>query len=66
MRDGDFGMLPVAEGDKMTGAVTDRDIAVRGVAEGRDPKAATVRDIMTEGIEWCFRRPGRDLRSRST
>lgn len=54
MRDGDFGMLPVAEGDRMTGAVTDRDIAVRGVADGRDPKAATVRDIMTEGIEWCF------------
>lgn len=54
MRDGDFGMLPVAESDKMIGAITDRDIAVRGVAEGLDPKTAMVRDLMTKGIDWCF------------
>lgn len=34
MRDGDFGSMPVLEGGRLTGVVTDRDIAVRGVAEG--------------------------------
>ena len=36
MRDGDFGMLPVGENDRMIGTITDRDIAIRGVAEGKD------------------------------
>jgi CBS domain-containing protein len=53
MRDGDFGMLPVGENDRMVGAITDRDIAVRGVAEGRDANCA-VRDVMSDGIYWAY------------
>ena len=45
MRDGDFGMMPVVENDRMIAAISDRDIAIRGVAEGMDPdtKANDVR-----------------------
>ena len=37
MRDGDFGMMPVGENDRMIGAISDRDIAIRAVAEGKGP-----------------------------
>jgi CBS domain-containing protein len=53
MRDGDFGMMPVGENDKMVGAISDRDIAVRGIAEGFDGKAK-VRDVMSDGIRWAY------------
>lgn len=52
MKKGNFGMMPVGEDDRMIGAISDRDIAIRGVADG---KASTtpVREIMTEGIFWA-------------
>lgn len=53
MREGDFGMLPVGENDRLIGTITDRDIAIRGVAEGKDSNAK-VRDVMSEGIAWVF------------
>jgi CBS domain-containing protein len=53
MRDGDFGMMPVGENDRMVGAISDRDIAVRGVAQGRD-SSAPVRDVMSGGIAWVY------------
>ena len=53
MRDGDFGMMPVGENDRMIGTVSDRDIAIRAVAEGKGP-GTKVREIMTEGIFWAF------------
>lgn len=53
MRKGDFGMLPVGENDRMIGAITDRDIAIRAVAEGKDG-STSVRDVMSEGIFWVF------------
>ncbi len=53
MRDGDFGMLPVGENDRMIGTITDRDIAIRGVAEGKDADTK-VRDVMSEGISWAY------------
>ncbi|OYT92342.1 MAG: inosine-5-monophosphate dehydrogenase [Burkholderiales bacterium PBB3] len=53
MRDGGFGMLPVGENDRMIGAITDRDIAIRAVAEGKD-SITKVRDVMSEGIAWVF------------
>jgi CBS domain-containing protein len=53
MRDGDFGMLPVGENDRMIGAISDRDIAIRAVAEGKDP-GTKVREIMSEGICWAY------------
>jgi CBS domain-containing protein len=53
MRDGDFGMLPVGEHDRMVGSISDRDIAVRAVAEGRD-SSSKVRDVMSQGICWVY------------
>ncbi|MES2951604.1 MAG: CBS domain-containing protein [Pseudomonadota bacterium] len=53
MREGDFGMLPVGENDRMIGTITDRDIAIRAVAEGKDNNTK-VRDVMSEGIAWVF------------
>lgn len=54
MADIDAGALPVGENDRLVGVITDRDITVRGVAEGLDPTQATVRDVMTEEIRYCF------------
>ncbi len=48
------GSIPVTEGDKVIGMITDRDIAVRGVAEGRGPDTP-VRELMTDHII-CARR----------
>jgi CBS domain-containing protein len=53
MRDGDFGMMPVGENDRMIGAISDRDIAIRGVAEGKGA-ATKVRDVMSEGITYAY------------
>ena len=47
MRDGDFGMMPVGEDDRMIGTISDRDIAIRAVAEGKDA-GTKVRDVMAE------------------
>jgi CBS domain-containing protein len=49
----DAGLLPVAENDKLVGMITDRDIAVRAVAEGKGPKTY-VREVMTEDVKYCF------------
>jgi CBS domain-containing protein len=53
MKDCDCGILPVADGDRLVGMITDRDIAVRCVAEGKGPDAK-VRDAMTEEVKYCF------------
>lgn len=53
MRDGDFGMMPVGEDDRMIGTISDRDIAIRAVAEGKDA-GTKVRDVMSEGIAWAY------------
>jgi CBS domain-containing protein len=49
----DAGAMPVGEGDRLVGMVTDRDIAVRAVAEGRGPDTP-VRDVMTDEVLFCF------------
>ncbi len=54
MRDLDTGFLPVGENDRLVGMITDRDIAVRAVAEGKDPKTCHVRDAMTKDVIYCF------------
>lgn len=54
MRDGDFGVLPVGENDRLVGIVTDRDIAVRAVAEGKEPRSTKVREIMSDGVSWIY------------
>ena len=53
MRDGDFGMMPVGENDRMIGTISDRDIAIRAVAEGKGA-STKVRDVMTAGIAWAY------------
>ncbi len=50
MKSLDVGPMPVCEGDRVTGILTDRDIVVRGVAEGRDCRATRVRDVMTRDV----------------
>jgi CBS domain-containing protein len=47
MRDADVGAVVVVDGGSVTGIVTDRDIVVRAIAEGRDPSSTTVRDVAT-------------------
>jgi CBS domain-containing protein len=54
MKECDCGVLPVADGDRLVGMITDRDIAVRGVAKGRDPDKTTVRDAMSGEVRYCF------------
>ena len=54
MRDGDFGILPIGENDRLVGMVTDRDIVIRGIAEGVDLKQTKVREVMTANVHYCF------------
>lgn len=53
MRELDVGALPVSDGEALAGMVTDRDITVRGVADGMIPQEALVSDVMTEEVRWC-------------
>lgn len=50
MRDGDFGSVLVLRDGRVEGIVTDRDIAVRAVAEGRDPESTQVSEIYSTGV----------------
>lgn len=54
MRDGDFGILPVSEEDRLVGMITDRDIAVRAVANGKDPNQSYIGEVMTNKVLYCF------------
>ena len=63
MRDGDFGFMPVADGDRLVGTITDRDVCIRAIAEGasssasvveyitRDPHTARADDDLKEVLE---------------
>jgi len=53
MRDFDCGILPVADGDRLVGMITDRDIAIRCLAEGKGPDTR-VRDAMTPEVKYCY------------
>jgi CBS domain-containing protein len=53
MKDCDCGVLPVADGDHLVGMLTDRDIAIRCIAEGKGPNAR-VKDAMTQEVLYCF------------
>lgn len=53
MKSVDCGILPVGTKDKIEGIITDRDIVIRGVAEGVDVESATVSQCMTSGICCC-------------
>jgi CBS domain-containing protein len=49
----DSGVLPVGENDRLVGIITDRDIAIRGIAEGRGPDAK-VADVMSHDVKYCY------------
>ena len=49
----DAGALPVGENDRLVGMITDRDIAVRAVAQGKGPDTP-VRDVMSKEVKYCY------------
>ena len=53
MREIDAGALPVGENDRLVGMITDRDIAIRAVADGHGPETS-VREVMSKEIRFCF------------
>jgi len=53
MAERDIGVLPVGEGDRLVGMVTDRDIVVRGVAKGCGAEAK-IRDVKSPEVLYCF------------
>jgi IMP dehydrogenase len=57
MRDEDIGSLPVASGDRLVGYLTDRDIVIRGLADGKTAETL-VREVMTEKVLYCFEDDG--------
>jgi CBS domain-containing protein len=59
MREEDAGIAPITDGDRLVGVVTDRDIAIRVVAEGKDPQSTTVDEIASQKLVTID--PGQDL-----
>lgn len=53
MTDNDVGSLPVSDGERLVGMVTDRDIVTRAVCEGKGPDT-NVREVMTNDVKYCF------------
>ena len=53
MKDNDIGAVPIIDKGKLVGMVTDRDIAVRALADGRDATQLTAKDVMTKGVACC-------------
>ena len=53
MREKDIGAIPVGKQDRLVGMITDRDLAVRVLAEGKDPSALTAEEVMSRGIIYC-------------
>jgi len=53
MRDEGIGSIPIGENDRLIGMVTDRDIAIKALADGKDVSAMTARDVLTGPILYC-------------
>lgn len=54
MKEHDIGMLPVCDGDRLVGSLTDRDLTIRAIAEGCDSLRTKVREVMTPKVYYCF------------
>ena len=55
MREWDVGILPVSEdGKRVIGVVTDRDVVIRGMADGHDPKNSSIQQVMTPEVVCCL------------
>jgi CBS domain-containing protein len=50
----DVGFIPICEKDRLIGTITDRDIVLRVIAEGRDVNNSKAREVMTPGAHWCY------------
>ena len=49
-----IGFLPVCDGERLVGALSDRDITVNATADGLDPKTTRVKDLVHSKVIWCF------------
>ncbi len=54
MKSLNVGFLPVREGTRLAGLITDRDIVIRGLAEGLDPGSTQVKDIISSEVVYCY------------
>lgn len=54
MDEWNVGAIPVCDGERLVGMITDRDITVRGVAQGRPLDGTRLVDVMTEHVRWCY------------
>lgn len=54
MKDKKVGSIPLRDGDRLVGMITDRDIVIKVLAEGLDPENVRVSNIMTSPIVYCF------------
>jgi CBS domain-containing protein len=59
MKDEAVGLAPIVEGERLVGTVTDRDIAIRAVAAGKDPETTKVKEIATREVVTID--PGQEL-----
>ena len=53
MREKDIGSVLIADGPDLLGVVTDRDIVIRAIAEGREPGVVRARDVMSDAVFCC-------------
>ena len=54
MKSLDIGFLPICENDRLPGTITDRDITIRVVADGLNPRSVKARDVMTPNAFYCL------------
>lgn len=54
MKSLDVGLIPVCDGDRLQGMLTDRDITIRATADGRDPKTTKVNEVMSTDVAYCL------------
>jgi CBS domain-containing protein len=54
MKSLDVGLIPVCDGNRLQGILTDRDITIRATADGRDPKKTRVSDVMSTDLAYCL------------
>jgi CBS domain-containing protein len=54
MKNLDVGIIPVCDGQKLRGMISDRDIVIRAIAEKRDPERTRAEDIMSPHVLYCF------------
>lgn len=50
----DVGLIPVCDGDRLQGMLSDRDITIRATADGRDPKTTKVNEVMSTDLAYCL------------